>query len=761
MEIGGSLAKKNMKKQNRSMRRKQNQKLFAILLAACCSESRDPILIKKCLNELLRRLPRAPLSPFLSLLPELLKSNYTEIQRESLEIIGAAAIASIEMNEKVAMEDEIVEGLISNCGSTKPEIAMAACNAMLDLSTASIGRRRLVEFSAIKSLLLCFIQESETPVSTVSLAEELKLIEEDEYRILLLRCAITLVNSCSVEELHHIPTKLSEKFTELLKLVWRAAHRQQLCSISSGCDQIRKLGISISSLAESIFRLSLKYDQDPRSKDFENVKKSIFDSGEVSIEQFLSEIWEVSPMLIANISEAAMRSMFSPFVKYLGRKEEIPKFITSMLKDTISCPAMASDDLDIIHVIDELKKELGCRIVYNQDIRVVKTSCGGRESHYFQNQFDSSCTSTPHVFGIDDLKKCEEAFNQGYSIALRGVEFRFQSIATIANGLASLFGQPSAGVNMYLTPSNSQGLARHSDDHCVFVCQLIGEKKWTIFPRSNSQLPRLYEPFESLHDLGGESPEINGCRHFLLKEGDVLYIPRGFPHEARTGAADDQNIDENIGFSLHLTLSVEVEPPFEWEGFMQVAMHCWDKKVLSLLRKSNDSMEWNLHVLAVRLMHVAIKLIGDSDLAFRKACLVGATALPSYKTHLSNNQNDVFKNLVDRIANEARFSDALRHTESAARRNEDPLEHIKWIAEMKGPESSNISSLDCDYNPELSSSTQINSEAAFLQVQGRFCNEIRLEEVEQQYKALLEKYKKVRRQYNDGMLSLHSAITSS
>lgn len=392
------------------------------------------------------------------------------------------------------------------------------------------------------------------------------VLEEDEYRILFLQAAITLISSCTIEQLQDIPTELSGKFSLLLKRLWGQAYRKRLCSTSSRCDQGNDFCISnirTDNLFECIFRLSISCShQGP--VDFEHVKMSIFDSGEADIEPFLSEVWEKSPMIIRNGSKDPLKKdgIFGPFIQYLGSKEAIPTTLPSLLKCIISCPAIASDEIDIFNVIKEIKNHIGNPIIYHQDIRVVKTECGERELHYFQDHSDSTCSLAPHILTIDDMLKCEEAFKRGYSIALRGLEFRYQSIAAIADGLASLFGQPSAGVNMYLTPANSQGLARHSDDHCVFVCQIFGLKKWTIFPRPDFQLPRLYEPCDSLNGLENESCEIEGCQQFLLREGDILYIPRGSPHEATTDVNDDENVNTS-GFSLHLTLAVEIEPPLE------------------------------------------------------------------------------------------------------------------------------------------------------------------------------------------------------
>lgn len=73
--------------------------------------------------------------------------------RKSAEIVGGISLASYEMNEQISMEDATVKSLISLLRSSKREISMAACNAVLDLSTTSIGRERLLEFNAIENLL--------------------------------------------------------------------------------------------------------------------------------------------------------------------------------------------------------------------------------------------------------------------------------------------------------------------------------------------------------------------------------------------------------------------------------------------------------------------------------------------------------------------------------------------------------------------------------------------------------------------------------
>lgn len=388
--------------------------------------------------------------------------------------------------------------------------------------------------------------------------------EDDELPVLLLTASIILINSCNIELLGKIPRNLSETFFSFLKNLWAEVHNQILLANtmkSSQEGQFVMSNIRVNNLAESIFRLSINGSEIATTLPVEVVKRSIFGLTKSSFENFMLSHWEVSPFLIRKLSRALNEKddVFSSFIKSLGLIETDPSFLSSILRNCVSCFPIASDELDVLSFLKEVRNVLGCPIIYQQDIRVLRTERKTkREVHFFQESLDSCRKKDFQFFNIDDLLKCEEAYKEGYTVALRGMEFRFKCIAAIANGLASIFGQPSVGVNMYLTPPNSQGLARHVDDHCVFVFQLFGTKQWTVFSQPNVQLPRLYSP-DSLHDAEVEN-SVTECRKILLREGDILYIPRGVLHEACT---ENGGPNESAACSLHLTLGIEVEPPFE------------------------------------------------------------------------------------------------------------------------------------------------------------------------------------------------------
>lgn len=393
------------------------------------------------------------------------------------------------------------------------------------------------------------------------------VFKKDELSTLLVHAIIILVNSCTIKQLQKIPTMLSRRLLLHLKKLWEEVHKQILygnfgkCT-GEGFSYINN--VRTNNLAESVFRLSIDINPCREPSDVNGIGKRIFGAEGMSLEHFMLRNWESSPVLVRNseMASSKLENIFSSFIEFSRLRESVCSFLSPMLRRLICCPPISSDEHDILHFLKEVSNNLGGPIVYQEDIRVVKTDSSEFELHYFQTQPDSVNSENRHVLSSTDILKCEQAYKEGYTIALRGMGFRFASIASVADDIASIFGQPSIGVNLYLTPPGHQGLARHSDDHCVFICQLVGAKKWNIFPSSNHQLPRLYESIEKRHQLETERYTMDGCKEILLKEGDILYIPRGYPHSAHT-IGDGSGPDATTGFSLHLTLAIEVEPPFE------------------------------------------------------------------------------------------------------------------------------------------------------------------------------------------------------
>lgn len=166
----------------------------------------------------------------------------------------------------------------------------------------------------------------------------------------------------------------------------------------------------------------------------------------------------------------------------------------------------------------------------------------------------------------------------------------------------------------------------------------------------------------------------------------------------------------------------------------------------------------------MNLLHVAIGLMGDSDPIFRKACLVAAISLPADTNYwLDLNQRTCFCRLVDKIKSESRFFVAFRSLEAAIRENEDPFQRLSWLrllsleGETIEGHDWNLASMEMAKLFSLCVRHQDKVEAAFERVKSRFCDEVSYGDVLGSYRRLLDKYRKVRKQYMNGMISLHCA----
>lgn len=119
--------------------------------------------------------------------------------------------------------------------------------------------------------------------------------------------------------------------------------------------------------------------------------------------------------------------------------------------------------------------------------------------------------------------------------------------------------QCMVGANAYLTPPNaSQGFAPHFDDIEAFCLQLQGSKRWKVY-EPTLKLPRASSEDFSVEDVKG----LTQVMDVTLEEGDLLYMPRGWIHQACT-------LKENEGHSLHLTVSAMQQ--WAWADLLDMIM---------------------------------------------------------------------------------------------------------------------------------------------------------------------------------------------
>jgi hypothetical protein len=143
--------------------------------------------------------------------------------------------------------------------------------------------------------------------------------------------------------------------------------------------------------------------------------------------------------------------------------------------------------------------------------------------------------------GTANVERVLAEWERGATIVLQGLHLTNPAIGAFCRSLEETLGHP-AQANAYYTPRAAQGLPVHHDTHDVFVLQMSGRKRWLVYepvlelPLKNQRYsPDLGEPGEAVEDR-------------VLSAGDMLYLPRGWLHEALTSDTD----------SLHLTVGVNV-----------------------------------------------------------------------------------------------------------------------------------------------------------------------------------------------------------
>ncbi|MFG2987421.1 cupin domain-containing protein [Streptomyces sp. NPDC048258] len=194
-----------------------------------------------------------------------------------------------------------------------------------------------------------------------------------------------------------------------------------------------------------------------------------------------------------------------------------------------------------LNAVDELiTATCGGKARTRADMRIIRSDRGG-SSFELGTQL--------HGNGTPDIQAIYRAYQEGYSVVINGVHHRSAAVANLSRNLEGDL-HHQVGANLYLTPQGGQGFAPHVDTHAVFILQLHGVKHW-----------RVGTPPKDLQPPGAKQGpvELIDYSDYTLNPGDVLYLPRGFPHDATTSNSS----------SLHLTVGIHA---YCWVDFMIEAL---------------------------------------------------------------------------------------------------------------------------------------------------------------------------------------------
>lgn len=145
--------------------------------------------------------------------------------------------------------------------------------------------------------------------------------------------------------------------------------------------------------------------------------------------------------------------------------------------------------------------------------------------------------------GLLDNDKVFHHYASGATLSFQIFQKCMESLSSFCNALEARL-RFQTQVNIFVTPPGSKGFTAHYDDHSFFIFQISGSKNWNLYG-SPVELP--------LQEFRKEAkqPALGDPLKVTLNAGDMLYLPKGFYHEANTTTET----------SVHITLGIF---PYTW-----------------------------------------------------------------------------------------------------------------------------------------------------------------------------------------------------
>ena len=129
-----------------------------------------------------------------------------------------------------------------------------------------------------------------------------------------------------------------------------------------------------------------------------------------------------------------------------------------------------------------------------------------------------------------DFDKVRALVRQGASLVVNGLETLTPGTRRISETLSAEPGGKVAA-NLYCSWQRHQAFDVHFDTHEVFAMQVTGEKMWRVYQR-HFRDPINHPAFKNLDKSYHQANKGPLLMEIMMRPGDVIYIPRGFYHEA-------------------------------------------------------------------------------------------------------------------------------------------------------------------------------------------------------------------------------------
>lgn len=128
------------------------------------------------------------------------------------------------------------------------------------------------------------------------------------------------------------------------------------------------------------------------------------------------------------------------------------------------------------------------------------------------------------------VERVREWVAKGASIVLNDVDSLTPGLAAVSSAIEDA-GLGKAQANVYISWQSHKAFHAHYDTHDVWAVQVEGEKYWNIW-EGRAEWPISHPVFRSQTQEHHEQAKGKLRAKILLKAGDLLYLPRGWYHDA-------------------------------------------------------------------------------------------------------------------------------------------------------------------------------------------------------------------------------------
>ena len=151
-----------------------------------------------------------------------------------------------------------------------------------------------------------------------------------------------------------------------------------------------------------------------------------------------------------------------------------------------------------------------------------------------------------------EAAKVRDWVQRGASVVMNDVDSLTPGLAAVSAALEGA-GLGKAQGNVYISWKSHKAFPAHYDTHEVWAVQVEGEKTWNLW-EGRADWPIAHPVFRSQPQAQHEQAKGRIRERVLMQPGDLLYLPRGWYHDALAEAP----ASVHIAYGVHAPLGMDL-----------------------------------------------------------------------------------------------------------------------------------------------------------------------------------------------------------